>query len=147
MLGRSLGVLGRSLDVLGRSLGVLGRSQGMLGHSLGVQRRSLGELGRNQGVLERSLSALGAIVKAHPACQCQSRMPCSIQTARANSVSQASPARKGQSNLLWPVQLGRQCNSMCCAHINPTCYTRCATRSLVQLDVLCICCWRATGVR
>ena len=122
VLGRSLGVLGRSLGVLGRILGVLGRNLGMLGRSLDVLGCSLSVLGRSLGMLGRSLDVLARSLEGRPTCQ-------------------------GQYKVQGPVQPARQCYWMCFAQINPVCYTRGAIISPVILDVLCICCWRATGVR
>ena len=122
MLGRILGVLGRSLNVLGRILGVLGRNLGVLGRSLDVLGCSLIVLGRSLGMLGRSLDVLARSLEGRPTCQ-------------------------GQYKVQGPVQPARQCNWMCFAQFNPACYTRGAIISPVLLDVLCICCWRATGVR
>ena len=137
ILGASLGVLGRSLGVLGFTLDVLGHNLGVLGHSLRV-------LGFNLHVLERSLGTSkvpGPVqgARGSPGCQGQFRMPEPVQNGRASQECQ------GRSGVQGPV--GQHCTLMCCAQLIPACYTRGATRSLVQLDVLCICCWIATGVR
>ena len=115
-----MGVLGRSLGVLGRSLGMLGRSLDVLGVSLGVLGQSLGRLGRSLNLLGLSLGALGLNLDV---------------------------LGSSLGNPIWEAQACNQitCLIRCAVLINPVCCIRGTAKSLVQLDVLCICCWRATG--
>ena len=120
VLELSLGVLGLSLGVLRTNLGVLESNLGVLGFTLGALGASLGVLGASLDVLGISLGVLGIGL--------------------------------GMLVLIWtcwrsvwgavPIWGAHACNQITCpigyaVLINSVCCTRGATRSLVQLDVLC----------
>ena len=107
--------------------------------SLGVLRLSLGVLGLSQGVLGASLGVLGASLGCwEPVwAYCGLVWACCCSSGRAGTHS-------GVLGLILPIPIwGAHARNQifgpigCAVLINSVCCTRGATRSLVQLDVLC----------